>query len=1004
MLKQLLRDFAQSSTTIKIVAIAVVLVWGMVLVTVLAASLLLLERPGAALPPTPGAGEAAISLEPSSGGPGTLVTMHGEGWKPNDLVLIYLTAPGQAEAPNYAVAGATADAQGRFTAQLAIPEETDWQTRGMGTVTARVMASGQAAQAFFNVVGMPLSPTETPAASAQPPVGTETTVPLEPTATPTLVVQPTPGSSQPLAAARTDLNVRGGPGTGYPVLGILRYGQTANITGVSSDGGWWQIEFSGVADGRGWVASTYVSAQNTGNVPVVQAPSLPTATRVPRPTATPAPQPTATPTATPVVIANWRGEYYNNTGLSGYPALVRNDYAVDFDWGSSSPGSEVSADNFSARWTRSVGFSSGTYRFHLRADDGARLWVDGALVVDEWHDSSPTTYLTDVSLSAGTHSLRVEYYDHSGGAVAQLAWQRISDSDDHHDDESYPDWKAEYFDNRHLDDDPVLVRNEKEIDHDWGTGSPSGVPSNNFSARWTRRVDFDGGTYRVRVWVDDGVRLWVDDTLVIDSWEDGSLRLLEAERKISDGKHRIKVEYYDRSGDAQIEVTWERVPSNHAPQAVLGGPYTVKEGSLVTFDGSYSKDSDGRIVKYQWDFNYDGHTFTADSAGAIASTAYPNGPATFTAALRVTDDDGATNLATTQVKVVNVAPAVEAGGPYAGQVGSPISLVGMGTDPGSADQPSLTYRWDFGDGAQGNGPLVSHSYAQAGSYTLKLTVTDKDGGQGSDTATVQVGAVNQPPTAAISGPASGKVGETLNFSGSGSSDGDGNIVNYAWDFGDSATASGVGASHAYAAAGSYQVTLTVTDNGGLTASAHHTVQVSAVNQPPTAVIGGPASGQVGQTLNFNSSGSSDADGHIVGYAWAFGDGATGRGARVSHAYAVAGSYQVTLTVTDNDGLTASASHTVQVSAPNQPPLAVIGGPATAQVGQEVIFDGSGSSDPEGAPLTHAWDFGDGVTGSGQTITHTYQHAATYTATLTVTDDGSLTDSATHTISITTLAE
>jgi uncharacterized protein YraI len=688
MIKQFLREFNQSSPAIKIVAIAVVLVWGMVLVTVLAASLLLLERPGAALPSTPGAGQAAISLEPGSGSSGTLVTVQGEGWKPNEMVLFFLTAPGQSVAPNYAVAGSTADAQGRFTAQFAIPEEADWQTRGVGTITARVTTGGQTAQAFFNVIGTPVPPTETAQA---------TTASLEPSATPTLVVQPTPGSSEPLATARTDLNIRGGPGTGYPVLGILRSGQTASITGVTSDGGWWQIEFAGTSDGRGWVATTYVSAQNTGTVPVVQAPPLPTATLVLQPAATATPQPTATPTATPVTISNWRGEYYNNTSLSGSPVLVRDDSAISFDWGTGSPGSGVSADNFSARWTRSVSFSSGTYRFYVRADDGARLWVDAALVIDEWHDSSATTHQGDVSLSAGTHSLRMEYYDRGGDAVAQLAWEQISDSGGD-DGESYPDWKAEYFDNRKLEDDPVLVRNEEEINHDWGTSSPSGVPHDNFSARWTRKLSFSSGTYRISVWVDDGVRVWVDDNLVIDSWETGSLRLLEAEHTLSSGKHRIKVEYYDRTGDAQIEVSWKRVTSNNAPQAVPGGPYTVDEGSLVTFNGGGSTDSDGSVVKYEGDFNYNG-TFAVDSAGATASTRYADGPATPTIALRVTDDDGATNLATTQVTVNNVAPAVEAGGAYAGQVGSPISVAGSASDSGSADQSSLTYHWDFGDGA-----------------------------------------------------------------------------------------------------------------------------------------------------------------------------------------------------------------------------------------------------------------------------------------------------------------
>lgn len=110
------------------------------------------------------------------------------------------------------------------------------------------------------------------------------------------------------------------------------------------------------------------------------------------------------------------------------------------------------------------------------------------------------------------------------------------------------------------------------------------MPADNFSARWTRKVDFKSGTYVFSVWVDDGVRLWVDDALVVDSWQDGKSRLIEAERQISGGKHQVKVEYYERSGGAQIEVTWQRKeqPANQPPQAVPGGPYTVNEGSPVT--------------------------------------------------------------------------------------------------------------------------------------------------------------------------------------------------------------------------------------------------------------------------------------------------------------------------------------------------------------------------------------------------------------------------------------
>jgi PKD repeat protein len=1106
-IKRFLDQFIQSPTNIKIAAMAVVAVWGLVLVALVVGTILLLERPAQTLPPTPGGGTPAIALEPAAGTPGTTVTVRGEGWTSNHVVLLYLMAPGQTEPPNFAIAGSTADAEGRFTARFVVPSEPGWEDAGLATVIAQT-AEGASAHALFSLVSAPQQPTVTQVTPSQPTPTPTQVVPEAPTAT------PQPG--KPTATAITDLNIRAGPGTVYPVLGVLRAGQSAEITGLSLDGSWWQIHFSGTADGRGWLSAQYVTAQHTGNVPLVEAPPLP-ATPTPLPTATP------TPTSTPVVISDWRGEYYNNPGLGGNPVLVRNDVAINFDWGTGSPapgvaadnfsarwsrslnfsagvyrfyartddgvrlwidgvlvidqwhdgapttytadlnlaggshnirmeyyergggalaqlawerldhypdwkaryynnrrlegnpvlvrndvainfdwgtgspGAGVPADNFSARWSRSVNFSAGTYRFYARVDDGVRLWIDGALVIDQWHDAAPTTYTADVNLSDGSHNVRMEYYERSGGALAQLAWERL----DH-----YPDWKAEYYDNRKLEGDPVLVRNESEIDHNWGEGSPaSGVPADNFSARWTRKVDFKSGTYIFRVRVDDGVRLWVDDALLIDSWKDGSSRRIEAERQVSKGKHRVKVEYYERTGAAQIEVSWRREeePANQPPQSVPGGPYSVDEGRLLSLDGRGSRDPDGTLVRYEWDFNYDGQAFTVDSRGQTPQTSYPDGPATVTVALRVTDDQGASQIATTRVEVKNVAPVAEAGGPYTGQVGSPISLAGTATDPGLIDQAGLTYRWDFGDGTSGSGPIVSHSYVQAGSYTARLTVTDKDGARGSDTARVEVTATNQPPKAVIEGPAGGLVGETLTFSGSGSSDGDGTIVRYDWDFGDGTTAGQVKVSHSYSRAGRYQVTLTVTDDGGLSAGATLAVQIEepTVNQPPTAVIEGPTQGLVGEALGFRGSASSDSDGVIVKYEWNFGDGATDNKVKVAHAYTQAGSYQVTLTVTDNGGLSDTATLAVRIEEPsvNQPPAAMIEGPSHGLVGETLAFRGSGSSDSDGSIIKYEWDLGDGSTEDNVKVAHAYTHAGSYQVILTVTDDGGLSDSATLAVQI-----
>ena len=220
--------------------------------------------------------------------------------------------------------------------------------------------------------------------------------------------------------------------------------------------------------------------------------------------------------------------------------------------------------------------------------------------------------------------------------------------------------------------------------------------------------------------------------------------------------------------------------------------------------------------------------------------------------------------------------------------------------------------------------------------------------------------------------------------GSGSSDPDGTIASYAWDFGDGATADGATASHAYAAAGTFTVTLTVTDNAGATGVKSVPVTVVTPNQVPEASFTSAVK-DLGVTVD--GSGSSDPDGTIASYAWDFGDGATADGATASHTYAAAGTFTVTLTVTDNAGATGVKSVPVTVVTPNQVPEASF---TSAVKDLGVTVDGSGSSDPDGTIASYAWDFGDGATADGATASHTYAAAGTFTVTLTVTDNAGAT--------------
>ncbi|HSD82489.1 MAG TPA: LysM peptidoglycan-binding domain-containing protein, partial [Anaerolineae bacterium] len=127
-------------------------------------------------------------------------------------------------------------------------------------------------------------------------------------------------------------------------------------------------------------------------------------------------------------FAQWKGEYFNNQDLAGTPSLVRNDKNIAFNWGVGWVNSKIAADHFSVRWTRAVNLTEGTYRFAARFDDGARLFVDNVLLLDQWHTASGQTYVLDVPLGAGNHVVVFEYYEDTGTAFAYLSYQKVTSS------------------------------------------------------------------------------------------------------------------------------------------------------------------------------------------------------------------------------------------------------------------------------------------------------------------------------------------------------------------------------------------------------------------------------------------------------------------------------------------------------------------------------------------------------------------------------------------------
>lgn len=190
-----------------------------------------------------------------------------------------------------------------------------------------------------------------------------------------------------------------------------------------------------------------------------------------------------------------------------------------------------------------------------------------------------------------------------------------------------------------------------------------------------------------------------------------------------------------------------------------------------------------------------------------------------------------------------------------------------------------------------------------------------------------------PPVANAGGPYYATAATNIQFDGSSSYDSDGTIVSYSWDFGDGQSGTGINPSHAYAASGLYNVTLTVTDNVGGTSRA--TASVSISNQAPVANAGGPYSGPVNASIQFNGAASTDSDGTIVNYRWDFGDGgdiSTAEGSTPTHTYVNGGYYTATLTVTDNQGAIASTIFGVRVG--QTPPT----GGGNNIVGEDVKWD------------------------------------------------------------------
>src|SRR3954447_20467566 len=335
--------------------------------------------------------------------------------------------------------------------------------------------------------------------------------------------------------------------------------------------------------------------------------------------------------------------------------------------------------------------------------------------------------------------------------------------------------------------------------------------------------------------------------------------------------------------------------------------------------------------------------------------------------------------------------------PATASLGHPVSVDGT-ADSTDAQASVSSWSWDFGDGGHATGVSASHLYTTSGTYTITHSIGDSLGRTASVTHGVTIAAPAQgggpsqppagvPPTASwTSSPAAPVAGSGVQFDGTGSSDSDGTITGYSWNFGGGPADTSANPVHTFPHAGDYPVTLTVTDDSGKTGASTTVVHVGRA-KPSPAFTATPQTLTAGGSTTFDGTGSTDLDGTVQQYAWDFGDGTSAAGPTVSHAYSRAGSYDVTLTITDDAGGNASVTHPVTVT--RSAPTAGMVMPSAPVAGSVAAFDGGPSSDVDGSMTAYSWDFGDGAGAPGPTPTHTYAHAGSYGVTLTVTDDDGL---------------